>query len=456
MNLTRSRSLSKTAGMNYPFALRFAQNVRFTRNASGKIEMELGFRRVAFADAGKRSSLMGIRGENPVPVEYVAVMEGKPALALRPMTADFSLDYRPLEADEPLRASRFALMRRHDEQMILETPLSHARVWCLEPTVGVLWATLAQPVTPRQVSDSMGLPLADCTHCLELLVCAGLVAPTDKTGRLGEDGDAVLRLWTHHEALFHARSRRGRHDDPFGATYRFRGEIPPPPALRAPYDGPMIPLARVELKRLQLEDASLTQVLEKRRSLRCFDNASPLNLEKLGHFLYRVARLTKSPNPSQDRIYDVVWHVYPTGGGMGDLEVYVVAANCQGLSRGAYHYDALQHSLTQLSQAPVRAVDLLLEEAKHSSGITTDLHVLLLFSSRLTRGLWKYSAMYYATALKDVGALMQTCYLVATAMGLAPCSLGAGNADLFASVTGCNYLEESSVGEFMLGTATVS
>ena len=138
---------------------------------------------------------------------------------------------------------------------------------------------------------------------------------------------------------------------------------------------------------------------------------------------------------------------------MGDLEVYVVAANCQGLSRAAYHYDALQHCLTRLSQAPVPAVDLLLEEAKFSSGIATEPHVLLIFSSRLTRGLWKYSAMYYGIALKNVGALMQTCYLVATAMGLAPCSLGAGNSDLFASLTGCDYLEESSVGEFMLGTA---
>ena len=37
-------------------------------------------------------------------------------------------------------------------------------------------------------------------------------------------------------------------------------------------------------------------------------------------------------------------------------------------------------------------------------------------------------------------------------MGLAPCALGGGNADLFATAAGLDYLEEGSVGEFALGT----
>ena len=44
-------------------------------------------------------------------------------------------------------------------------------------------------------------------------------------------------------------------------------------------------------------------------------------------------------------------------------------------------------------------------------------------------------------------------YLVATAMGLAPCALGGGNAALFAEAIGTDYCAESSVGEFVLGSA---
>jgi hypothetical protein len=43
-------------------------------------------------------------------------------------------------------------------------------------------------------------------------------------------------------------------------------------------------------------------------------------------------------------------------------------------------------------------------------------------------------------------------YLVATAMGLAPCALGGGDSDLFAQASGLDYLAESAVGEFILGS----
>jgi hypothetical protein len=43
-------------------------------------------------------------------------------------------------------------------------------------------------------------------------------------------------------------------------------------------------------------------------------------------------------------------------------------------------------------------------------------------------------------------------YTVATAMGLAPCGLGVGDSHAFAEATGLDSLEESSVGEFALGS----
>lgn len=60
--------------------------------------------------------------------------------------------------------------------------------------------------------------------------------------------------------------------------------------------------------------------------------------------------------------------------------------------------------------------------------------------------------MAYAATLKHVGILYQTMYLAATAMGLAPCAVGTGNADLFAEATGLDYYAETSVGEFLLGS----
>jgi len=66
-------------------------------------------------------------------------------------------------------------------------------------------------------------------------------------------------------------------------------------------------------------------------------------------------------------------------------------------------------------------------------------------------GIMDTSQRTFANLLKDAGALMQTMYLVATAMGLAPCAIGGGDAECFAAAAGTAFWEESSVAEFMLG-----
>jgi hypothetical protein len=44
-------------------------------------------------------------------------------------------------------------------------------------------------------------------------------------------------------------------------------------------------------------------------------------------------------------------------------------------------------------------------------------------------------------------------YLTATAMGLAPCAIGTGDAALMARILDTDYAAESSVGEFLLGSS---
>jgi SagB-type dehydrogenase family enzyme len=74
-------------------------------------------------------------------------------------------------------------------------------------------------------------------------------------------------------------------------------------------------------------------------------------------------------------------------------------------------------------------------------------------AARFGRVMYRYEAIAYAAILKNVGVLYQTMYCVATAMGLAPCALGGGSSDAFAAATGLDYYAESSVGEFLVGSA---
>lgn len=78
--------------------------------------------------------------------------------------------------------------------------------------------------------------------------------------------------------------------------------------------------------------------------------------------------------------------------------------------------------------------------------------VLITIAARFQRLSWKYESMAYNAMLKNVGGLYQTMYLLATAMDLAPCALGGGDADLFARAAGLDYYAETSVGEFLIGS----
>lgn len=81
-----------------------------------------------------------------------------------------------------------------------------------------------------------------------------------------------------------------------------------------------------------------------------------------------------------------------------------------------------------------------------------DPQVTLIISARFGRVMWKYQAIAYSLVLKHVGVLYQTIYLAATAMGLAVCALGGGDAADFAAASGLPYLAEGSVGELVVGS----
>ena len=78
--------------------------------------------------------------------------------------------------------------------------------------------------------------------------------------------------------------------------------------------------------------------------------------------------------------------------------------------------------------------------------------VTLLIAARFARAMWKYESMAYALILKHVGVMYEALYLTSTAMGLACCGLGGGNAQAFASASGLPALVEGSVGEFVVGS----
>jgi SagB-type dehydrogenase family enzyme len=379
-------------------------------------------------------------------------------MTIVPMTAGCYFSSVALEPAALVRLSRFAYCRRLDDTLILESPLSTARA-ILPGDGAALVALLAAPRSCEQLCDALEaagspekLDREAVGACLSLLAAAGYVAAVDSDGRLPEETDPALVQWEFHDLAFHARSRLGRHDYASGGTFPFRDRIAPLPAVGPARSADVVRLSAPDPQRPAVGEAAFDAVLESRASVREHGRA-PITVEQLGEFLFRTARVRslRPPDASRAWHYEASSRPYPSGGATYDLEVYLAVHACAGLSSGLYHYHPIGHQLERLP-APAAGVEQLLRDAQQSALLTQPPQILITLASRFQRLSWKYRSISYATTLKNVGVLFQTMYLVATAMGLAPCALGGGNSAVFAAAAGTNEFEESSVGEFLLGS----
>jgi SagB-type dehydrogenase family enzyme len=355
-------------------------------------------------------------------------------------------------AKERFRLSRFACARREGPHLIVECPHRSVQVTVREPELGALIFALAEPATAASAAARLPARLAPAVpEALAFLLACGVLDTADSDGRLAEDRDPQLAQREFHDVLLHAHSRSGLAASPIGGVFPFAGVIPAAQAVKPPMSSHPISLPAPDLGQLTRDDPPLAKVMEERRSIRRH-GSTPLTIGQLGEFLGRVAGVRETRAAGTDpRHFETTRRPYPSGGATYDLEIYLVARDCAGLPPGFYHYEPGAHALSGLDTDP--ALTKAMEEyAYFANGQQGEPQVLFVIASRFARVSWKYRGISYATTLRNVGVLYEAMYLAATAMGLAPCALGAGDSAVFSQATSLDPLVESSVGEFMLGT----
>lgn len=374
--------------------------------------------------------------------------DGPAIVAIEPQMRDYRPSLQKLDGAQSFVLSRFAYLRRRGEDFMLESPLAGASFRLCDASVASAVARLA---TPRSLAELRREPDFPGKEFLALLVdCKFAFAHDPAKGLRDSEGDENLALWEFHDLLFHVRSTNGRHPNPTGGLYAHAHRIPQPPAVRPAWPGPAIELAKLAGS----GDSAIAAALRRRRSERVFDDAHPITLAELARFLDGAARIVSRQRVSEveGEEWEIAARPYPSGGASYELELYLAVDKCDGLARGFYHYDADRHALVAIG-ATERQLEAIIDDGQFAMGAPKPPQIMITMAARFGRVSWKYSGFAYSLALKHVGVLMQTLYLMASEMELGACAIGVGDIDLFSRMTGLPFYVEGAVGQMAIGRA---
>jgi SagB-type dehydrogenase family enzyme len=364
---------------------------------------------------------------------------GEPLISVVPLTIRSRFRPVPLAADIPVRLSAYAQLRTDGRECSIESPLALHRVVLHRAESVRLIAPLISPVTPavyRAVAHAHPVLAA----VLEYLVAAGMVVVAESaagsTPVFAEDSDPRLIGWSPTDMMFQARRTLGRHDHDFGAIFPADGAASATPASRARV-GQGVPLHKPRWADLYAIDPPLTAVMDGRHP-RPRHGRDPVTAVQVGELLYRGARTMSLGASAPD-------------GASFEFELYLTVLDCVGLERGVYHYDPFAHSLGPVDTDRI-AWQELLRSARTAAGGDDAPQVLITITARFRQLSWRLEGSAYRLMLMSAGALMQSLYLVSTAMCLAPCAIGAVGLDAVARALGIDWRLEPCVGHFMVGT----
>jgi oxazoline/thiazoline dehydrogenase len=330
--------------------------------------------------------------------------------------------------------SRYACVRAERGRIVAEGVRAAAPLPLDDPAALDLIAAMTSPRTLAEAGQQAGLSAARAERLAEPLLAAGVLV--DESESAAEQAS----IWTFHDRLIHARTRPADRSE-------WDASRPPPPALPQRDWEPIIPLERPDLDAIERDDPPFARVQAARRSKRVH-GPQPLTGRRLGEFLFRVGRVN---DLLQMWGMTYATRPFPSAGGLYELEIYPAVGACTGIDSGLYHYAGDHHHLARVPASDDHVARLLSGAAAGMAVPDTRPQVLIVLAVRFPRIATKYGPLAYSLVLKNVGVVMQTMYLTATAMDLAACAVGAGDSALFSEATGLPIEEETSVGEFCLG-----
>ena len=188
------------------------------------------------------------------------------------------------------------------------------------------------------------------------------------------------------------------------------------------------------------EEIKFWNVIIKRHSTRNFTQ-EPISLMDLSLILFGITGLT--------RIYtQFSFRTTPSAGGLYPIETYPIINNVNGVKQGIYHYNIQEHSLELLRAGNYRKE---VSEACLGQIIAYNSAINIVWTALIERSKWKYLQRCYRYIYLDCGHIGQNFYLIAEALNLGACTIGAIFDDELNKILNIDAKEETAIYVGVLG-----
>ncbi|MFX0017938.1 MAG: SagB/ThcOx family dehydrogenase [Promethearchaeota archaeon] len=162
------------------------------------------------------------------------------------------------------------------------------------------------------------------------------------------------------------------------------------------------------------EELRFWNVIKNRKSTRSYSNDS-ITLMELSLLLFGISGITR-------KYPQFAFRTVPSAGGLFPIETYPVINNVKDIMPGIFHYSISEHKLELLKQGDFKQQ---VEAACLDQRMAFNSAVNFIWTAIIERSKWKYMQRCYRYIYLDAGHIGQNLYLVAEALGLGACTIGA-------------------------------
>ena len=223
--------------------------------------------------------------------------------------------------------------------------------------------------------------------------------------------------------------------------------VAPPPVSKAA-TGKLIRLPAFD--KTPVNDA-YTNLLDIRRSIRTYDDATPMTQEQLAYMLHTAMCIQEFRGQGNM----ATLRPAPSGGARHAFELYVAVKNVTGLEQGIYRYvpleDVGKKAVTIEYIGEINDYDATMSDMVVGQKWAAAASCVLFISCVPYRAEWRYRELAHRVVLIDLGHVGQNVMLSAVALGLGSCCLAAYDQSVCDKVIGLDGTDEYTVYAISVG-----